>query len=277
MLKSQKIEFVKRISKEIKGSKTVGIMPIDSLPDRLMQKIRNDIKPNSKLYVMRKNLLSKALEGAGFESLSGSVKGNVALILSDADPFDLYGSISGNSIKLIAKPGQVSPEDISVESGETAIAPGQAVTDLKAAGIDVQIQKGKVVIGKSKVIVSKGTKISIAVSKALKMLDILPFEAKGRVSVLSNGGLTFTEDILKVNTAYVTGEISRAFSAAYGLTLETGFPTEYNIREFIAKAFVSAVGLGVEAKVYDTGVSEKLAGIASLQASALNALIKKEE
>ena len=86
-------------------------------------------------------------------------------------------SSSQTACRLAAKPGQVSPEDVSVTAGETGIQPGQTVTDLKSAGIDVQIQKGKVVIAKDKVLVKKGEVISAKIAKALHILDILPFKA----------------------------------------------------------------------------------------------------
>ena len=42
------------------------------------------------------------------------------------------------------------------------------------------------------------------------------------------------------------------------------------------KAFNEAMALGVDAKIYDKGVIEKLVGIASMQASGINAMVRKE-
>ena len=84
---------------------------------------------------------------------------------------------SRTALRLAAKPGQISPEDVSVTAGETGIQPGQTVTDLKTAGMDVQIQKGKVLIAKDKVLVAKGEQVTLKVAKALHILDILPFKA----------------------------------------------------------------------------------------------------
>ena len=64
--------------------------------------------------------------------------------------------------------------------------PGQTVTELKAAGIDVQIQKGKVVIAKDKVLVKKGETISPGVAKALHTLEVYPFSAV--VDPVAHGG-----------------------------------------------------------------------------------------
>ena len=177
MLKAEKIAFVKKTKEELKHYKTFAVMPIDAIPDRLVQKIRNQIKPGGKFVVARKNLMLKILEGQeGLKKLEPYINGNVALVMINEEPNIFYDMVSSNIMKLGAKPNQISPEDITIEAGETSIAPGQAVTDLKTAGIDVKIDKGKVVISKSKVLVAKGAKITTPVAKALKMLDIMPFQ-----------------------------------------------------------------------------------------------------
>jgi large subunit ribosomal protein L10 len=189
---------------------------------------------------------------------------------------ELYGMISSNKLKLLAKPNQVSPEDIRIESGETSIAPGQGVTDMKAAGIDVKIEKGKVVISKSKVLVAKGAKISTQVSKALKMLDILPFETMTDLRVIIQGNLVFTGDVFKINTQFVNDEMTRSFRSAYALSLEIGYVSPYNIEAFITRGFRGALAVGVEAKIPEGEAGQKLLGLAAKGAKSLDDMVKKE-
>ncbi len=277
MLKQEKVEFVRRAKEEVKRYKTVGIMPIEALPDRLVQRIRNGMKPDGRMLVARKNLILKILEGGeSLKALEGQITGNVAIVLSNKDPLDLYAEINGEPMKLGAKPNQIAPSDIRIEAGETAIAPGQAVTDLKTAGIDVKIDKGKVVISKAKVLVAKGERITTPVAKALKMLEVMPFEARGRLSSAVSENLLFGENALRVNKGYMLDGIGRCFSQAHALTLAIGFITPYNAAVFISRAANEALALGIEARVYEKGITEKLVGIASAQASGLNSLVKKE-
>ncbi len=276
MLKAQKIKFVTETAKKAQSYKVAGVMPIDALPDRLVQKIRNELKPDTLFITGRKSLLLRITDSAKLKALHPYIDRSVALVFSNKDPMELYGIISSNKLRLLAKPNQVSPSDIKIESGETSIAPGQAVTDLKAAGIDVQIQKGKVVISRSKVLVAKGAKISTPISKALKMLDIAPFEAKGDLKVITDGHILFTEEVLKVNPVFVQDELTKNFRAAYELSLAIGHVTTYNVSEFINRAFRAALSLGVEAKIPEGEAAQKLLGIASLQAKSLDAMVKKE-
>ncbi|MEM3255076.1 MAG: 50S ribosomal protein L10 [Candidatus Micrarchaeaceae archaeon] len=272
MLKSEKIEFVKRLKDEIKGYKVIGVMPLNSVPDNLLQKARNKLKGEStKIVIARKNLMLKALEGdENLSKLSKYLDKNVALVLSNNDVFDLYEKISANKVKLPAKPGQIAQSDIVVEAKETSIAPGQTVTDLKKAGIDVQIQKGKVVIAKSKKIVEKGAVVSAAVAKVLKILDIMPFEAKMTLAAAVSENILFTEDAFAINRDYTIKSIAEAFAQGYALSIEAEYITPYNIEAFIKKAYFSALGLGVSANIYEPGILERLIAEAIAKAVAVN-------
>lgn len=278
MLKKQKVEYVKKLQKEIKTYKTVGILPIDAIPDRLVQKARNGLKANgTKFVIARHTLIHKIVESdPRLAPLKDQLQGNYALLLSNEEPDKLNTFISTNKIKLGAKPNQVSPSDISIESGETSIAPGQAVTDLKAAGIDVQIQKRKVVISKSKVLVAKGAKISTGIAKALKMLDIYPFEAGTRLRAVMYDGLLFNERALSINTDYVTSEIMQMFTQANMLTISMGFVTQYNVSGMVGKAYNSAMALGMGAKIPVPELTQKLIALAAMEAAQVKPLVKEE-
>lgn len=277
MSKAQKVEYVKRLQKEAKSYSTVGILPLESVPDTLVQRARNSLKPDVRFVMLRKTLAYRLFESdPGMSRLKEYATGNFAIILSNKDPSELNRMISSNRMKLIAKPNQTAPAEISIEAGDTSIAPGQAVTDMKAAGIDVKIEKGKVVISKAKVLVKKGEKISTAVSKALKMLDITPFEAGTRLKAALSGGLVFNEYALGIDGAFASSEIVSSFVQADALATSIGFVTRYNAAAFIRKAYLGALGLGLDAEIYEPGISDKLLARAVREAVSLNAMVKTE-
>ena len=277
MLKAQKVKYAEEMTKKANSYSVAGVMSIDAVPDRLIQRIRNELKPDTLMVTGRRSILMRITASDKLKALQPYITGSVALLFSNKEPMELYGVVSSNKLRLLAKPNQIAPTEIRIESGETSIAPGQAVTDLKTAGIDVQIQKGKVIISKGKVLVAKGAKISIPIAKALKMLDIMPFEAKGDLRAIVEGKLLFTEEVLKVSPEFVRGEIASSFLSAYQLSLAMGYVTQYNVSEFIRRAFTAALNIGVEAKIPEGEAAERLLGIASLQANSLNAMVKVEQ
>jgi large subunit ribosomal protein L10 len=274
MFKPQKVNYVKGLIKEIASYKTVAVMPLDAIPDRLLQQVRNKLKPDSKLIITRKNLAARALEGAKLGNMGKILERNFALVLSNKEPFELYKIINANRLRLGAKPKQVALSDIVIEPGDTSIAPGQTVTELKSAGIDVQIQKGKVVIAKQKVLVEKGKKISGAVANALKILEIKPFEVAPRLNMAISSGLTYTEAALRVNEDYIRAEILKDFAEAYAMSVELGIVTEYNVAMFITRAHRSAMSVGIEAKIPEPEIVRILMANAAVQASGIAENVK---
>ncbi len=270
ILKSQKIELVRKLAKELKSHKTIAVLSTEGLPDGLLQRVRNQLKGKAEMVIARKTLLARALKESGFERLEGQINGNAALIISDADPMELYKTIRSNRLQLAAKPNQTSPEDISIEPGDTSIAPGQTVTDLKAGGIEVKIDKGKVVIAKGKVLVAKGTKISGAVANALKILDIKPFSVSPKLRVALSGGLLFGEAALAVDEEFVIREATKSFGAAYALSLEMGMVTKYNAEVLTARAYRNAIAVGMEAKVPEPEITKMLLAKAAAQAAEVS-------
>lgn len=277
LTKEQKMKFVQEQAGEIKKYSVVGVLPLSAIPDRLVQKARNSMRSQTKFIIAKKSLLTRILESdEKTKPLAVQLGGMSAILLSNEDPFALYQNFKTNSLKLSAKPGQVAPDDINIEAQETALQPGQTVTELKQAGIDVQIQKGKVVIAKDKVLVKKGTVISVAVAKALKTLDIQPFSAVIEPKVLLQGKLTFTSDVLSITPVLVSGEMSVAFRSALALSIEAGIVNQYTIVTLIERAYRGAMAVGVEGKVPEPGIVEKLVANAALQANALGSMVKEE-
>lgn len=272
-----KVKFVRDASKEVTKYSTVGIVNLSGIPDRLLQKSRNSMKGDMKLILGRRTLLVKILEShPSSKPLTEKMKGTSAIVLSNADPFELFRMFKSNEIKLAAKPKQIAPEDILVQSGETSLQPGAAVTELKTAGIDVQIQKGKVVIAKDKVLVKKGDPISTVAAKVLQTLGNMPFKASIEPYVLIAGGMTFTKEILDIDPNRTIANILSAFSSAYTLSLERGILNQYTVKPLIVKAFMQARFLGIETKAYEPGIIEQLIGSASAQASALEGITKSQ-
>ena len=271
LTRDQKEKFVESASKELKSYKTIGIMPVGNIPDRLLQLSKNRMRSSIKVVMGRKNLLIKILESdSRSKDLVKYIEGTSAIVMSNKDPFELYREFKSNSLKLAAKPNQKAPSDILISSGETTLQPGQAVTELKQAGIDVQIQKGKVVIAKDKK-VKEGEVITTGLSKALHTLGIKPIVASITPSVIFSDGTLFTQKVLSITPEGLSKDIAKALGEAIAISYAANIVNSFTIKSMLLKAYSSAMHLGIEYKLYDKGIVEKLLGAAALQAASLNA------
>src|SRR5271157_683425 len=134
LTKTQKISFVEHGKALMKKYTLIGIVPLSGIPDRLLQSTKNRMKQDVQFILGRKTLLKRMLESSErTKVLADKLDATSAIILSNSDPFELFGRFKAGKIKLAAKPNQLALEDVMVNAGETSIMPGQAVTDLKAA------------------------------------------------------------------------------------------------------------------------------------------------
>ena len=274
LTKDQKRKFVDDNAKLIDSYGLVGIVPLSGIPDRLLQASRNNMRNEIKFITGKKSLIKMALEKSKKgKELAEDLEGTSAVILSNSNPFELYKKFKEGTIKLAAKPSQIAPQEIIVPAGETTLQPGQAVTELKAAGIDVKIDKGKVVIAKDKVLVPKGSTISLQVAKALHTLDIMPFTASIEPLVMLSGNVKFTKEVFSITSASVASDIASAFAQELSISITAKIVNSYTVERFVAEAYNNAVALGLGASIYEPGIIEKMVSNAALSANLLNSKI----
>ncbi len=276
LTKEQKIKFVEEHTKLLDKYSVVGIVPLSNIPDRLLQKSKNQMRSDVKFILGRRTLLTKILESKKeLKPLIQEMSATSAIILSNGDPFEIYNNFKANTLKLAAKPNQIASDDIEIKSGETSIQPGQAVTELKQAGIDVKIDKGKVVISKDKVLVAKGAVIATNVAKALRTLGVMPFTAYILPSVITDKKLMFKREVLSIDAASSLQDLMQGFNKALALSLSSKIINKYTISHFISEAYTQAEYLGITSKVYDTGIADKLIANAASHAAALDGAVQK--
>src|SRR3989338_2668874 len=174
----KKIESVKELSDLVKNKKTILIVSIKNIPSSQFQKIKKDLRGKATIKVPKKNLILKAIDSSNSEVLNkikSNIKEDTAVLFSDIDAFELAAELVEKKSYMKAKAGQIAPSDITIEAGPTELLPGPAITELSVLGIKTQIEKGKITIKESKVIVKKDEVISDNAANIMGKLDIKPF------------------------------------------------------------------------------------------------------
>ena len=169
---------VKELRDKITGNTVFAIVSIQGIPAQQFQKIRAELRGVAELRVTRNTLIDLALKeiGADTAELFKSVEGQTALVFTNENPFKLFRLLEQSKTPAPAKGGDVAPQNIVIEKGPTPFRPGPIVGELQTVGIPAAIEKGKVIIRESKVIVKEGEKISPRIADVLQRLQINPME-----------------------------------------------------------------------------------------------------
>jgi len=234
-----KTKTVKELEELIKNKKTILIASIKNIPASQFQEIGKKLRGKAIVKVPKKNLIFRALDSSSNENvkkLKEQIKDSVAILFSDLDCFDLAAELIKSKSPSKAKPGQESPTNIEVEAGPTELLPGPAISELGAVGLQVQIEKGKIHIRESKIIVKKGEKISSAAADVMTKLDIKPFSVGFIPLVAFDNQKSELYLEIKINPEEAIENLKTAFGEALPFAVEIGYVNSETIGFLLSKA-----------------------------------------
>jgi len=247
-----KKEEVEKLKNLIDTSPVLGVVDIEGIPAFQMQQMRAKLRGTANLVVSRNTLINKAINQSdrdGIEDLEEYISGQTALVSTDLNPFKLFNRMEKTKTKAPASGGEIAPEDIKVEEGDTPFKPGPIVGDLQKVGIPASIQGGKVVINQDKVVAEEGEVISKDLATMLGRLNIHPITVGLDLKIVFEDGTTFDRDTLDVDPQDFIDDIKVAASSAYSLSVNAGYPTKENIGTIISKVHNDALSLAVNADI----------------------------
>jgi len=251
MVKEWKIEKTKEIADFIKSGKYVGILNMKEFKSSAFQKIRKDLKDKIKIKYFKTSLIIKAIENFApeYKDIIPYIEGKeVALFITEEEPFKLYQVVKNTKAKIGVKPGQSVDIDIVVPKGPTGVPPGRDMATFKMAGINVRPQGKELVVMEDTVVVKAGEAVKPEVISVLNLLGMKPLEVYLNVEGIysKEDGVIYTKDILDVDIDKVFNDFVEAAKHAYNLSVEIAWPTKENIETLLSKAHSQAVSLSVE-------------------------------
>lgn len=246
---AKKESEVEKLSGLIKNYSVVGVLDMHKLPARQGQQIKRSLRGSAEIRVGRKNLILRAFDKAGLESLKDRVQGEPALILTNENPFKLYKTLKQNRSPAAAKAGDIAPSDIIIPKGPTPLPPGPAISTLQKVGLKTSVQAGKIAVMQDKLVVKAGEKVSEDAAAVLGMLKMEPMEIGLNLTAAYEAGMIYSTDVLDIDMSWYTNELSSCLSRAINLSVNTGYPTRFTIDMMISKAFGEARALSIDANI----------------------------
>jgi len=276
-----KYKEVEEIASLLKQHPVIGIAEIGSIPAPQMQQMRQNLREHMKIRSSKNTLIHRAIDNAGkdVKDLSGLkeiVSGQSAIIATDINPFKLQAQMNKTRTKAPAKGGEIAPEDIKVESGDTPFKPGPIVGDLQKVGIPAAIQGGKVVIKKDKVLVKKGDVISRDVAQMLTRLEIYPLEIGISLHGVFEDGLIFKPDVLDIDLDSYHDQFMQAAGKAFNLAIETGWATKQTITPLVSKAHRDALSIAIEQGILNKDTASDILAKAHRSMIAIASKVQKD-
>lgn len=276
--RSWKENDLKEIENLLGSSPVIAVVDLHRFPAALFAGLRKKLSRKAKFKVSKTKVIKKAFENAGEKkALNDFVGKSCGLIFTDMNPFELFSYLKKNKGSVAAKEGQLAEQDIVIPARDTGLPPGPALSDLKAAGLDVRIQGQTIVITKDKVVTKKGEPVSKAVAGTLSKLDIKPVKIGLTMIAAFEKGEIFKAEVLDIDTEKIFSDFVKAHSNAFNLAFNAGYFTKETTPLLIAKAFNDAKAVALEAGVFNSQTMPILLAKAAREANALKAQIPELE
>lgn len=274
----KKMDDVEAGIADMKSYRTAALIDLRKLPDSLLQKIRKKVRQDGgKLMILRKAVIERVLKAN--PKLSAKVSEcdkPVGLILTNSSPYQLHTFFKQNKKRRAAKAGDVAPFDIIVPEGETDLPPGPALSELKTAGINVQIKGGKIVVAKDSVVSKTGEVITAPKVSALQKMGVMPFEISVRYIFGFDGEYIYPAELFLMDDT-INSDLALCLSDAFNLSINASYPTERNIGILLGEAFRQSVNVAINGNVYSSSSVEQLLSSAMRQGMALEGLETKKQ
>ena len=238
----------------LKSDGVIGIVDISGVPATNMLDMRANLRDGMTATMAKKTLIRRAWNNAGLDEghLDELLDGVVQPMLvhtENYDAFQLNTELNKTRQGRAAKDGELAPEDITVEKGETEFAPGPIVGELGAVGIPAKIDKGKVVIQKTTTVVKAGEPIEGDLGMMLSKLGINPIEIGLILSGVIEEGTIYPADSLNIDLDAFRSDIITAMSGSFNLACNISWFASETIPTLLSKASTEAFNVAVEAGV----------------------------
>lgn len=266
--KKEQLTEIKRLAEKYP---IIAVADLTGFPANLFQDLRKKLQGKAEVKVSKMRVIKKALEETKLKEtpLMEKIQGNIAIVFTEMNPFELFAFLKKNKGSASAKAGAIAPEDIIIPAGDTGLPPGPALSDLKNAGLKVKVEGSTIAITEDCVVTKKGEAVTPAVAGTLSKLDIKPIKVGlNLVAAVENQEL-FLPEVLDIDIEKVFQNFSNAYRNSLALSLEIGYFTAVSTPLLIAKAFREAKALALEADIFTKETVGLVLAKAEAQAKAL--------
>ncbi len=238
-----KVKEVEAIRELFDKYRVVAIIDMENLPALQLQKMKSQLKDKIIIKISKKRLMKLAIDKINkkdIAKLKEDLRGMVALLFTNEDPFKLYKLLKKSKSNAPAKPGQIAPKDLIAPAGPTNFAPGPIIGELGQAGLKTEIKEGKVAIKEDKLLVKQGEVINAKAADILAKLGIEPMEIGLNLVLTYENGEILRKDILDVDEEEYTNRILECFRNSLNLAVHISYISKDTVEMLIRKVYTES-------------------------------------
>ncbi|MDZ7730502.1 MAG: 50S ribosomal protein L10 [Natrialbaceae archaeon] len=274
-----KVDEVEELSALLETYENIGVVGIAGIPSRQLQAMRRDLHGTAVLRVSRNTLLVRALRGSrtGRARRRDSPVRSACAARPNENPFALYRELEASKTPAPIGEGEVAPNDIVLEAGDTGIDPGPFVGELQQIGANARIEEGSIQVMEDSTVLETGETVSKQLENVLNELEIEPKEVGLDLQAVVSEGVRFEPEDLDIDVEAYRDDVAAASARAWNLAINAEIATAATAAAMLSRAASDARVVGVSAAIEDEAFVPDLVTVADGRVRALASQIDDEE
>lgn len=244
---ARKKEETEKVSELISGRHTLMLISAERVRASLLNEMRDEFIGRMTIRYTKPSILRRALESKGDQSLKELaekyIKGSTILVLSNEEPFRMAREFKSRAVQLPAKAGDVAPDEIVVEPGNTGLPPGPVISELNEAGIPTRIETGSVWVTKRTVVAKVGDAIPARLASALSKLGMKPIRSYLRPKCAWYDGSILEGSILETSLDEIAAQLTSSWNAGIALAVAAKIFMKDSVSVLLTRAGAEARAL----------------------------------
>lgn len=270
MKKSEKPQEAMKLADLVKQYKVIALLNMHSMPGKQLQDVRELLRGKAVIRMSKKSILKRALESAKLPTeFVAKARNEIAIMVSNENPFKLYRFIDENKSPAAAKIGEIARKDIIVQKASTGLPPGPAITTLQKVGLKTTVQDGKIAVTADKVVCKEGEAVTADMASVFSLLKMEPMEIGLDMIACLEEGVIYDKSVLAIDRNKYLADMNHAISQAINLSINADYPTPMTIRVMIQKSFLEAKAVAIDANVLEPEIIGDILAKAVREARAL--------
>ncbi len=273
-------KMLKEVKAQIEQYPVVGIIDMHKMPGRQLHQIRNKLRGQALIRMVKKSVMKLALEQIKMPNaakLAESIQGEPALLMTKLSPFKLARMVEQYRSPAFAKEGDIAHYEIIIKEGPTPLPPGPAIGDFQKLKIPAMVQGDRIAVRKDTVAARPGDVISKELAGMLSKLGIEPMEVRLNLVAALENGMVYGSDVLFVPLEEHINQVKSAGYAALNLAVCINYCAQDATPFIIAKAGMEARALAKSACIITPDTIGDIFAKATAEADVVGRMIKPAE
>jgi len=215
------------------------IVQADNVGSTQIQNCRKALQKSSILVMGKNSIIKKVLKkqiekNPDMQDLYEYATGNIGLIFTKNDPFEIKKILKENRIPAPAKVGQIAQNEVIIPAGPTELPP-DGTSFFQALNIPTKIQKGQIEIQDPIRLIEKGKIVGNSEAALLKKLNIVPFSFELQIKLVFDTDVCYKPTVLEITKEHLTESSLDVFSKLNLIANSISYPTSFTIKNTFKK------------------------------------------